>query len=89
MRQFDQTHQDNLALMRERYIVRTGFTSVRSDNVRKPVGYDPEKLKRLTLAKTKPATVKNSPSRIYIGERGGRYYKRTRVDGTTYREYTW
>ena len=26
---------------------------------------------------------------IHIGERGGRYYKRTRSDGTTYREYTW
>jgi len=26
---------------------------------------------------------------IFTGPRGGRYYKRTRVDGTTYREYTW
>ena len=32
----------------------------------------------------------NAPvNRIYVGERGGRYYKRTRQDGTTYREYTW
>ena len=30
-----------------------------------------------------------NPKRIYVGERGGRYYKRTRPDGTTYREYTW
>ena len=28
-------------------------------------------------------------TRIHIGERGGRYYKRTRADGTTYRDYTW
>ena len=26
---------------------------------------------------------------IHTGPRGGRYYKRTRVDGTTYKEYTW
>ena len=28
-------------------------------------------------------------NRLYVGERGGRYYKRTRADGTTYRDYTW
>ena len=26
---------------------------------------------------------------LYLGERGGRYYKRTRADGTTYRDYTY
>ena len=35
------------------------------------------------------ARAKRAPAnRLYIGERGGRYYKRTRPDGTTYRDYT-
>jgi len=76
-RQFNQTHQQNIEELRQLY------------QQRRPVGYDPEKLKRLMLQKTTTATVKNSRSRVYVGERGGRYYKRRRADGTTYREYTW
>ena len=38
----------------------------------------------------RPGDVYNNPAnRLYVGERGGRYYKRTRADGTTYRDYTW
>ena len=76
-RQFNQTHQQNLAELQQ------------LSKQRRPVGYDPEKLKRLMLQKTTVATVKNAPNKIHTGERGGRYYKRTRQDGTTYREYTW
>ena len=36
--------------------------------------------------KAKPK--KKNPT-VFTGERGGRYYKRTRADGTTYRDYTW
>ena len=43
----------------------------------KPTHYGP---------KAKPK--KKNPT-VFIGERGGRYYKRTRADGTTYRDYTW
>jgi len=77
-RQFNQTHQQNLEELRQR-----------ARTPRRPVGYDPEKLKRLMLQKTTAATIKNDRSRVYVGERGGRYYKRRRADGTTYREYTW
>jgi len=76
-RQFNQTHQQNIEELRQ------------LSQQRRPVGYDPEKLKRLMLQKTTTATVKNGRSRVYVGERGGRYYKRRRADGTTYREYTW
>ena len=61
---------------------------IQTHQQRRPVGYDPEKLKRLMLQKTTTATVKNDRSRVHTGERGGRYYKRRRADGTTYREYT-
>ena len=78
MTQFQKTHQRNLEELRQ--LARTP---------RRPTGYNPEKLKQLTLQKTAAATVKNDRSRVYVGERGGRYHKRTRADGTTYREYTW
>ena len=77
-RQFIQTHQQNIEELRQ--LARTP---------RRPVGYDAGKLKRLMLQKTTTATVKNSRSKVHIGERGGRYYERRRADGTTYREYTW
>ena len=32
--------------------------------------------------------VDQESTKVFVGERGGRYYKRTRPDGTTYREYT-
>ena len=76
-RQFIQTHQQNMEELRK------------LSQQRRPVGYDAEKLKRLMLQKTTTATVKNDRSRVHVGERGGRYYKRRRPDGTTYREYTW
>jgi len=77
-RNFELTHRQNIEELRQ--LARTP---------RRPVGYDPERLKRLMLQKTTTATVKNNRSRVHIGERGGRYYKRRRADGTTYREYTW
>ena len=64
---------------------------------RKPRFYDPGKLKRLTAEQARRLTTENGAGvpaiatgahRIYAGERGGRYYKRTRADGTTYRQYT-
>ena len=76
-RNFELTHQRNIEELRQ--LARAP---------RRPVGYNADKLKRLMLQKTTTATVKNSRSRVYIGERGGRYYKRRRADGTTYREYT-
>ena len=63
MRTFELTHQQNIEELREQL----------ERAPRRPVGYDPEKLKRLMLQKTTTATVKNDRSRVYIGERGGRY----------------
>lgn len=47
-----------------------------------------KKLKRLTLHPGKAATVHNPKNTLHCGERGGRYYIRSRADGTTYRDYT-
>ena len=54
--------------------------------------FNEEEIKKLwTELKLNPP--KKAPqterTRLHIGERGGRYYKRTRADGTTYRDYTW
>ena len=78
MRTYELTHQQNMEELRQ--LARTP---------RRPIGYNADKLKRLMLQKTTTARVKNDRSRVYRGERGGRYYKRRRADGTTYREYTW
>ena len=41
------------------------------------------------ILRQRPIRTGKRSSKIYVGERGGRYYKRRRADGTTYREYTW
>ena len=82
-RQFNQTHQQNIEELRK------------LSKQRRPVGYDPQKLRDATvqwqLAQQNKWLLDGGSersSKIYIGERGGRYYKRRRADGTTYREYT-
>ena len=59
--------------------IRNGIWTVDQDLMLKESGDELEHLPQ----ETDPESV------IHIGERGGRYYKRTRPDGTTYREYTW
>ena len=83
-RQFIQTHQRNLEELQQ------------LSQQRRPVGYNPEKLRELTvdwqLAQQDRWLLDGGSERstqIYVGKRGGRYYKRRRADGTIYREYTW
>lgn len=89
-RKFIQTHQQNIKELYEQ----------QERTPRRPVGYDPEKLKRLTMWRSSGweldkkweldgGSPPQDQNKIFIGERGGRYYKRRRADGTTYREYTW
>jgi len=47
-----------------------------------------QKTIRYELNKVSARANRAPANRLYTGERGGRYYKRTRPDGTTYREYT-
>jgi len=59
-----------------------------------PVGYNENKMRRLSAEEYNktlsfPAGKPVRSSQLYVGERGGRYYKRTRADGTTYRDYTY
>ena len=56
---------------------------------RVPVGYSSSDLKNKTLQHQQASATRERTSKLYVGERGGRYYKRTRADGTTYRDYTY
>ena len=55
---------------------------------RVPVGYSSSDLKNKTLQHQQASATRERTPKLYVGERGGRYYKRTRADGTTYRDYT-
>ncbi len=61
---------------------------------RVPVGYNENKMRRLSAEEYNktlsfPAGKLARSKQLFVGERGGRYYKRTRADGTTYRDYTY
>ena len=73
------------------YKKRTGFKTFNPKQQRHPQNYVPGELLRLTVEHHQKAAEQSSDqvARIYIGERGGRYYKRRRADGTTFREYTY
>jgi hypothetical protein len=54
-----------------------------------PVGYSASDLKSKTLQHQQASATRARTPKLHVGERGGRYYKRTRADGTTYRDYTY
>ena len=59
-----------------------------------PVEYNENRMRRLSAEEYNktpsfPAGQPAGAPRLYVGELGGRYYKRTRADGTTYRDYTY
>ena len=57
--------------------------------MRTPINFSVADLKAKTLQHQQASAAKERTPKLYKGERGGRYYKRTRADGTTYRDYTY